>query len=245
MFPHYKKTPADVIGAAMQRMLGLSVLTLCALDLTSCGGNGDETGPAPEVASLTVTPGELTLAVGESHQLTGTARDQAGNPLAGRSISWATSVPTIATVSTTGMGAGVSEGSATITATLEGKSGSATVSVGIPSTPIASITVSPAELTLLVGESQQLTAVASDEAGNPLNGRSITWTTTMPTVATVSGTGMVTGAGAGSTTITATSEGKSGSATISIASAPVASVTISPGELTLLAEASQKVTATT
>jgi alpha-tubulin suppressor-like RCC1 family protein len=226
----------------MQRILGLSILALVVLDLTSCGDNGEQTGPQSQVASVTVTPGELTLLVGESQQLTATAQDQAGNPLVGRSITWATTEPTVATVSAAGVVNGVGPGSATITATSEGKSGSATVSVAIP---VASVTVSPGELTLLVGESQQLTAITRDEAGNPLDGRSITWTTTEPTVATVSATGIVTGVGTGSATVTATSEGKSASATVSVASAPVVSVTVSPGELTLLVGASQQLTAIT
>src|SRR5918995_1072676 len=149
----------------MQRILGLSILALVVLDLTSCGDNGEQTGPQSQVASVTVTPGELTLLVGESQQLTATARDQAGNPLDGRSITWTTTEPTVATVSATGIVTGVGTGSATVTATSEGKSASATVSVA--SAPVVSVTVSPGELTLLVGASQQLTAITRDQAGNP------------------------------------------------------------------------------
>jgi alpha-tubulin suppressor-like RCC1 family protein/uncharacterized protein YjdB len=223
----------------MRRILKLSIVALVMLDLTSCGDNGNETGPQAEVAAVTVTPGELTLAIGESQQLTATVQDQAGNSLV-RSIIWATSEPATAVVSEAGVVTGVGPGSATITATSEEEGGSVTVSVAVP---VGSVTVSPGELTLLAGETQQLTAIASDEAGNLLEGRSIAWTTSVPAVATVSATGVVTAVGTGSATITATSEGKSGSSTVSVASAPVASVTVSPGELTLLVEASQQLTA--
>src|SRR6185436_7378205 len=47
-------------------------------------------------------------------------------------------------------------------------------------------------------------------------------------VATVNGSGRVTGVAAGSATITATSEGQSGTATVTVTAAPVASVTVSP-----------------
>ena len=82
------------------------------LDLTSCGGNGDETGPQAQVATVTVAPGELTLPVGQSQQLTATADDQDGNPLDGRPFTWATSEPTTATVSEAGVVTGIGPGSA-------------------------------------------------------------------------------------------------------------------------------------
>jgi alpha-tubulin suppressor-like RCC1 family protein len=206
----------------MHRALGAAILTLMVLDLTSCGDGGGDVGPQPQVASVTVEPSELTLHPGGTQQLTAIPRDEAGNPLVGLSITWTTSDPSVATVSETGMVTAIGPGSAVITAASEGKSGSATVSVGsVPPAPVASVTVSPGELTLLVGAPQQLTAVARDEAGHPLIGRPITWTTSEPLVASISETGMVSGVGAGTATITATSEGKNGSAAVSV----VASVT--------------------
>jgi len=49
-----------------------------------------------------------------------------------------------------------------------------------------------------------------------LTGRAITWTTSNAAVATVSGTGLVTGVAVGTVTITATSEGQSGTATVTV-----------------------------
>jgi alpha-tubulin suppressor-like RCC1 family protein len=212
----------------MRRMLRISVLGLLVIDIASCGGDGERTsGPESPVTSVTVSPGELALVVGESKQLTAVARDQAGHPLDGKSIAWATTEPTIASVSGTGVVRGIGAGSVTITATSEGKSGSTTATVTDPVT-VASITVSPVELTLLVGEQQQLTAVVRDQAGNPLQGKSVMWSTTEPAIASVSGTGLltvVTGVGVGSVTITANSEGVNGSASVSVVSVTFASVT--------------------
>ena len=94
-------------------------------------------------------------------------------------------------------------------------------------TPVASVTVSPSELSLVLGQSQpqQLTAIPRDQGGIQLVGRSVTWATSAPAVATVSTAGMVTGVAWGSATITATSEGKSGTATVSVAEPGFASVT--------------------
>src|SRR5688500_8208078 len=98
-----------------------------------------------------------------------------------------------------------------------GGGGDRTTSPG-PLVPVsvASVTVTPVSLAMRVGESRPLIAIARDQAGSPLTGRVVTWSTTEPTVATVSLNGDVTGTGAGSATIRATSEGKIGSAAISV-----------------------------
>src|ERR671925_149996 len=74
---------------------------------------------------------------------------------------------------------------------------------------ILSISVTPATVSLLAGKGVQLTAIPKDSAGNPLSGRSITWSSNDASVANVSGTGMVNAMAVGTTTVTATSEGKS------------------------------------
>ena len=81
------------------------------------------------VASVAVSPASASVTVGQTVQLTATPKDASGNPLSGRAVTWATSNGAIATVSASGVVTGVAAGSATITATSEGKSGSATVIV--------------------------------------------------------------------------------------------------------------------
>jgi uncharacterized protein YjdB len=226
----------------MKRILGLSIFGLVVLQLTCGGSDESSTGPEAPVASVTVSPDQLTLLIGGTQQLMAITKDQAGNQLEGRTVTWATTDPSVSTVSSTGMVTGVDAGSTTITATSEEQSGSAAVTVMVP---VASVTVSPSQLALLVGDSEQLTAITRDQAGNQLDGRTVTWASTDAGIAGVSATGMVTGFGAGSATITATSEGKSGTATVSVTLVPVASVTLSPAQLTLLALVSQQLTAIT
>src|SRR5213079_1687758 len=55
-----------------------------------------------------------------------------------------------------------------------------------------------------------------DASGNALTGRTITWSSSDNSVATVSSSGLVSGVVAGSATITATSEGQSGTAAITV-----------------------------
>jgi hypothetical protein len=81
------------------------------------------------VASVTVAPNPASVQAGATVQLTATPKDANGNPLSGRAISWSTSATAVATVSASGLVSGVAAGSATITATSEGKSGTSAVTV--------------------------------------------------------------------------------------------------------------------
>ena len=82
--------------------------------------------------------------------------------------------------------------------------------------PVATVTVSPATTSLAAGTTQQFTAVLADVSAGTLTGRTVNWSSSAPSVATVSTTGLVTGVAGGTTTITATSEGKSGSASVTV-----------------------------
>jgi alpha-tubulin suppressor-like RCC1 family protein len=125
----------------------------------------------------------------------------------------------VATVSDTGLVTGQAPGLATITATSEGKSGSASITVTEPR-PVATVDVTPSSASVDVHQTVQLTATPKDSAGTPLAGRPISWTSSDTAVATVSDTGLVTGQAPGLATITATSEGKSGSASITVSVPP-------------------------
>jgi uncharacterized protein YjdB len=179
-------------------------------------GTATVTVSAVPVASVTVTPGDVSLTQNQTAQLTATPRDSAGNALTGRAVTWSTSAAGVATVSGSGLVSANGPGSATITATSEGKSGTATVTVSVSGASVASVTVSPGSANLYVNQTVQLTATPRDSAGNALTGRTVTWSTSAAAIATVSGTGLVTAKAAGGATITATSEGKSGTATVTV-----------------------------
>jgi hypothetical protein len=84
--------------------------------------------PAP-VATVTVSPSSGTVAVGSTVQLTATLRDATGNVLTGRTVTWSSNNTGTATVNGTGLVSGVAAGSATITATSEGRSGTSAMTV--------------------------------------------------------------------------------------------------------------------
>jgi len=82
--------------------------------------------------------------------------------------------------------------------------------------PPGSVTVGPAVDSLLVGDSQQLIALAKDSNGQSLPARDIVWTSLNPAAATVSATGVVSGRAPGIARIVATRNGHEGTAVITV-----------------------------
>ena len=80
--------------------------------------------PVP-VARVTIAPALLPLGLGSSKQLVANARDDAGNVLAERIVTWASSATTVATVSASGLVTATGTGTATVTAASGGKSATA------------------------------------------------------------------------------------------------------------------------
>src|SRR5213596_1839882 len=165
-------------------------------------------------ASVTVSPASGSARIGATIQLTGVTKDSAGNLLTRRTVNWMTSNNAVATVSASGLVTGVAAGSATITATSDGQSGTAAMTV--TNVPVARVTVTPLIASLLMGATVQLTATPTDSLGNLVTGRVITWSTNAPGVAAVSASGLVTGLAVGVATITATSEGQSDTAALTV-----------------------------
>ena len=90
--------------------------------------------PAPvPVASVSVALAASTLNAAQTTQATATTRDASNNVLAGRVIAWSSSNAGVASVSASGVVTAVAAGSAQITATSESITGSATLTVSVPS----------------------------------------------------------------------------------------------------------------
>src|SRR5436305_8106456 len=160
------------------------------------------------VATVAGTPPSASVPVGQTVQLTATPKDANGAPLSGRTVTWSSANTAVATVSNSGLVSGVTPGSATITATSEGKSG--TSSISVTNVPVATVEVTPPSASVQAGQTVQLTATPKDAGGNPLSGRTVTWSSSNTAGATVGKGRSVDGVPPGTATITATSEGKSG-----------------------------------
>jgi len=86
--------------------------------------------------------------------------------------------------------------------------------------PVATVTVSPPAVEIVLGMMEPLTATLQDSSGAELSGRTVAWSSSAPAVASVTQTGEVTALAAGTATITAGSEGKSGSARVTVVEPP-------------------------
>ena len=209
------------------------VLSIAAM-LSACGGGGDSapTPPAtPQVVSVSVSAPSSTILVGDQEPLTAAVSVLNG---ASTAVTWSTSNPSVATVSSTGVVQGVSPGSATVTATSTvdaGKSGS--ISITVNARPaVSAVSIAPASTTMNVGATQALTATVTAIGGAST---AVNWTTSNPKIASVSASGVVTGVSAGTATITATSvfDGtRSATAAVTIVQPPPAVLSVAVAPLT-------------
>jgi trimeric autotransporter adhesin len=110
---------------------------------------------------------------------------------------------------------------------------------------VASVAVSSPGTDIIVGQTASLTATPKDAKGNTLTNRTVAWTSSSQTIATVSSTGVVTGVGPGNATITATVEGKTGTAGVTVVVPPVATVTVTAVATTLQAGQTTQASAVT
>lgn len=224
-------------------VIGMSAGTV-AITATASGVSGTAVitvRPVP-VASVDVSPATGSVFIGQSVQLSATANDSSGNTLAGRTITWKSSAPSTASVSSTGLVTGLFPGTVTITASSEGKDGTAQVTVTL--IPLGSIQIIPSSATIAVGRTAGLVAQLLDSAGAPLAGRTVAWSSNAPQFATVASDGIVTAVAAGQARITATAEGKSATATVDVTPVPVASVSVAPTSASIAAGHTQQFTAT-
>ncbi|MES2524450.1 MAG: Ig-like domain-containing protein [Gemmatimonadota bacterium] len=235
-------------GAVTTLSAGSATITATS-EGQSASANLTVTAPPPSpVATVTVTLSPTSVVAGGTSTATAVTRNAGGSVLTGRTITWSTSDATVATVNNSGVVTTLKAGTVSVTATSEGRSGSATLTVTAPPpAPVATVTVTLAASSVVAGTSTTATAVLRDAAGATLTGRTVTWTTSDASVATVSATGAVTALKAGTATITATSEGRSGSAALTVtapAPAPVATVTVALAASSVAAGASTTATAT-
>ena len=232
---------ATISDAGLVTGVDLGTVSITA---TSEGAAGTAfiTVAATPVATTSVSPATSTIYPTQTVQLTATLKDSADNVLTGRTVTWTSSDTTIAQVSTSGLVTARGLGTATITATSETRSGTATVTVA--SVPVSSVVVTPDTGHVAVGATLQLRATLTDSAADTLTGRPVTWTSSDTTVARASASGLVTGIGPGAATITAGSGGKTGTATITVFGL-VASVTITPDTGTVKVGKTLQLVATT
>ncbi|MDE2728366.1 MAG: Ig-like domain-containing protein [Gemmatimonadota bacterium] len=153
-------------------------------------------------------------AIGQTVQLSATVLDENDGPVQDASVQWTSSDPAVAVVDSTGLVTAVNNGRAMITA----MSGEAAASVvATVSLTVARIEVEPASVSLMsAGETVQLSAIVYDRNDTVIPGAAVTWSSSDPSVASVSTSGLVTAKMNGEVQVTASFGDQSGSARIEV-----------------------------
>ena len=161
---------------------------------------------------VTVSPTSLDLTVGESATLTATVTPSNAT---NKTVTWSSSAESVATVDSEGKVVAVAAGSAVITATTSnGKTATCNVTVAASEILPTGVTITPNTLNLAVGETATLTATVTPS--NATN-KTVTWTSSSSSVASVSSSGVVTAKSAGTAVIFATTvNGKRSTASVTI-----------------------------
>jgi trimeric autotransporter adhesin len=260
-------TLTDTLGRPLSLAGRTVTWTSSAPSIATVGATGVVTGASPGIVTITATAEGKTgvasiivslapvatvnvsasvgqASVGSSTQFSATALDAGGAVLTGRAVAWSTSDPTVATVSTSGLVSALAPGTVQVTATIGGVAGSAPLTVVPVAVAVAAVVLTPGTGALLPGGTLQLVATPRDSAGLPVTGRTATWSSAAPAVASVDASGLVTALSVGSAAISATVDGVSGSATITVGSVPIASIAISPTTASVTAGATTTLSAT-
>ena len=207
---------------------------VASLSLTACTDDVITTPTfEPKVTTIVVTPAASQMEMGRTVTLTAVVKDQRDSVMTGKTVTWASNNTPVATVvtavatagTTTATVTGVTKGTANIVASVDGKS--TTVAVFVVDPTVATVTVTATvPTTFFVGETLQATSTARDASNNALTSFVTSWTSSAPTVASVSTSGLITALAAGTTTITAASGGKTGTLNITVSLVPVARVVL-------------------
>ncbi len=116
-----------MIGERNVRLAAVAAMVL----LSGCGAAGDSGGPTglPKPASIKILLPTSELFVGQSIQLTATALDNAGAEIAAGDATWSTTNAAVAQITETGLVQAMAAGTATLKATIAGKTASMGVTV--------------------------------------------------------------------------------------------------------------------
>jgi uncharacterized protein YjdB len=244
--------------SARVRLASLALpLLLIALAATGCGSNGSAGSSThgsgkgsnpPALASIAVSPASATVAPGATQQFkaTGTWSDGSTGDVT-TTANWTSSAGNVATVKS-GLATGAAGGTATLTATISGITGTATLTVTPAAPTLSSIAITPANSSIEAGTTQQFTAIGvyTDSSTQNLTS-SVTWISSSTAVASINAAGLATAVSAGSTTITANDNGVTATTTLTVtapAGPTLSSIAVAPAPASLIAGATQQFAAT-
>lgn len=213
-------------GAATINAAGLATSTSAPGTTTISASSGGISGStlltngSATLASIAVTPNNSSIATGATEQFTatGTYTDGSTQNLTTQAT-WTSSSGATANVSnspgSTGLATALGQGSTTITGTLGSVSGS--TALNVTSAALVSIALTPSSITVPTGTQQQFTATGTYANSTTQDiTATVAWSSSSPSIATISNGGVVAAIKQGTTTLTATLGTIGGSAQLTV-----------------------------
>lgn len=217
-------------GIITARSEGWATITVCSEENQAIYGTCTvKVGLPVYVTKITLDTTNVTMWAGATRQL-GVSIEPANADI--KTVTYGSSNPDVATVSSNGLITAKKKGTATITVTATDGSGKSASCAVIVKQPVTGIQITPNGFTLVKGDVKDLKAnVSPADADNP----DVIWTSSNTNIAAVSSKGQVTAVNEGSCVITATCKDNasiSASCTI-VVGTPVASVALAPNRASM------------
>jgi trimeric autotransporter adhesin len=205
------------VSAAYQGITGSATIAVAAAALTR----------------IAVSASQSSLPLGESESLTatGTFSDGSTQNLT-QSATWTVNSTTLAKINAQGNLTGLAQGSVQASATYQGITGSASLTIG--SAALMRIAVGASQSSLPLGESEALTATGTFSDGSTQNlTSSVTWQAIPTSVAKINAQGNLTGLGPGSAQVSAVYQAVTGSASVTVGPPALLQIAVSPSQSSL------------
>ncbi len=185
-------------------------------EFDSIRGSDPLTVSSGVLVSISVTPHNPSVPKGETQQFTAVANFSDGSQKTiTDSATWSVLPTGIAAVSSTGLVTAQAPGSATVTAGSASVHGSDPLTVAPPA--LVSIAVAPANSSIMLGATEQLTATGSFSDGSTQDlTNSAVWSSANSSMVSIGSAGLAAANSVGSTSISAASGNLTGSASLSV-----------------------------
>jgi len=213
-------------------VLALHLLCVMALASGCHSSSGSYSPPAVQLIAIAIGPPDSSVAMGLSSQFTATGFYSDGSKQdISSQVAWSSANAAAAWISSAGLVTAASPGSTMITATMGKMSGS--TSLNVTAATLVVIDLTPTNASVANGLSNRFvaTGVYTDNSVHDITS-SVTWSSSVNTVASISNTtgtnGMTTTAAPGSTMISATLGGVSASTALTVTSATLVSIEVTP-----------------
>jgi len=198
------------------------------------------------LTAIEITPPSVSVGKGQTQQLTTTATysDNTTADVTG-SVAWLSDDTATATITTNGLLTGVEQGTAEVTASLDGMTSNA-VQVTVTDAVLTAIAITPPSVSVGKGQTQQLTATAtySDNTTADVTG-SVAWLSDDTATATITTNGLLTGVEQGTAEVTASQDGVTSNAVqVTVTDAVLTAIDITPPSVSVGKGQTQQLTAT-